>query len=397
MTARRLRIGVAGLGRAFALMLPTFAADARVELVAAADPRPEARARFAADFGARTYDSVDALVRDPDTEVIYIATPHAMHAAHTEIAAAAGRHVLVEKPMAISLAECDRMIAACAAAGVRLVVGHSHSFDRPIVEARRLVAEGGLGRVRMITALYFTDFLYRLRRPEELRTEAGGGVVFSQAAHQVDVVRYLAGRRAVAVRAQTGNWDPGRPTEGAYAALLRFDDGAFASLVYSGYGHFDGDEFCGWVGELGSPRNPETYGVARQRLAALPPGTTEGEAKAAAGYGATAPASAAPGSVAHQHFGTYVISCERGDVRPLPDRVIVYGDGERVVHAIEPPRVPRVEVIDELFDAIVAGVAPLHDGPWSKATLEICIALLESAHAGRDVPLRHQVALPRGR
>src|SRR5438094_342005 len=83
----------------------------------------------------------------------------------------------------------------------------------------------------------------RPRRPEELVTARGGGVMFSQAAHQVDIVRLLAGGRVSLVRALTGSWDSRRPTEGAYAALLAFEDGACASLAYSGYGHFDTDEF----------------------------------------------------------------------------------------------------------------------------------------------------------
>ena len=75
----------------------------------------------------------------------------------------------------------------------------------------------------MINAFYYTDFLYRPRRPEELDTRVGGGVLFNQASHQVDVVRYLAGGRARSVRALTGDWDASRPTEGAYAALMTFE------------------------------------------------------------------------------------------------------------------------------------------------------------------------------
>ena len=166
-------------------------------------------------------------------------------------AAAGGKHVLVEKPMAITLDECRRMIDAVERANVRLIVGHSHSFDAPILRAREIIAGGTLGAVRMINAQYYTDFMYRPRRPEELVTAQGGGAVFNQAAHQVDIVRLLGGGLVRSVRAQTGAWDPARPTEGAYAALLVFDDGSYASLAYSGYGHFDGDELCGGVGELG--------------------------------------------------------------------------------------------------------------------------------------------------
>src|SRR6202158_498789 len=266
MTERRLRMGVAGLGRAFTLMLPTLVADPRVELVAAADPRSEATQRFAADFGARAYDTVEALCADPDVEVVYVATPHEHHAAHVATATAHGKHVLVEKPMAITLAECRQMIAAAERAGVCLIVGHSHSFDRPILRAREIIASCAVGAVRMINAQYYTDFLYRPRRQEELITERGGGVVFSQGAHQIDIVRLLGGGRARSVRALTGAWDSDRATEGAFAALLTFDDGAFASLVYSGYAHFDSDELCGGIGALGAPKDASQYGSARRNL-----------------------------------------------------------------------------------------------------------------------------------
>ena len=80
--------------------------------------------------------------------------------------------------------------------------------------------------------------------------------MFNQAAHQVDIVRLVGGGRVASVRAATGAWDPSRPTEGAYAALLTFADGAFASLTYSGYGHFDSDEWQGWIGEMGQKKTP---------------------------------------------------------------------------------------------------------------------------------------------
>ena len=259
---RRLRVGVAGLGRAFALMLPTLTADRRVELVAAADPRPEARARFAEEVGGRVYPTVEALCADAEVDVVYVATPHQLHAEHVEAAAAGGKHVLVEKPMAITLDECRRMIAASERANVRLVIGHSHSFDAPILRTRALIDSGEYGRARMINAMYYTDFLYRPRRPEELDTRRGGGVVFSQAAHQVDVARMLCGE-VRSLRAQTGAWDPRRATEGAYTALVTFDEGAFGSLTYSGYAHFDGDELCGWVAETGQAKDPGRYGAMR--------------------------------------------------------------------------------------------------------------------------------------
>ena len=385
-----------GLGRAFTLMLPTLRDDPRVRVVAGCDPREAACAQLRRDFGARTHADARALVDDPEVEAVYVASPHGLHAGHVRLAAAARRHVLVEKPMAITLHDCAAMIEACARAGVSLTVGPSHGFDAPYLLARRIVDSGEAGAPRMIHALNCTDFLYRPRRPEELDTEAGGGVVFSQAAHQVDVVRLLAGGRASRVHAATGRWDPRRPTEVAYAALLWFEDGAFASLAYSGAGRFDTDQWMDWIGELGARRDPSAYGGARRRIAAARTPADEARIKAEATYGGpawTPPPATTP--VAHEHFGPVLVACERADLRPVPDGVWVYGDATREHRALAPPRVPRAEVIDEWWGAVRDGIAPLHGGEWSMATTEVCVALLESARLGREVALRHQVGLPR--
>ena len=377
----KLRLGVAGLGRAFAVMVPTFTGDARVALVAGADPREEARARFQQDFQAKAYDSVDKLCADPSVDAVYVATPHQFHAANAIAAARAGKHVLVEKPMALSPDECRAMIAAAREAKVQLVVGHSHSFDAPILKAREIIASGAVGRVRMISALNYTDFLYRPRRPEELDTAQGGGAVFNQAAHQVDIVRLLAGSRVKSVRASVGKWDAARPTEGAYSCHLNFEDGIFATLVYSGYAHFDSDEFTGWIGEMGAKKDPSAYGSARRSLQG-----DEVAAKNERNYGGTAFKAPALAH-AHQHFGLVIASCERGDVRPLPSGVMVYGDREQRVEPLPAPQVPRVEVIDELYGAVVEGKPPRHSGEWAMATLEVCLAILRSAREQREVAL----------
>ncbi len=262
-----LNLGVIGLGRAFTLMLPTFAADPRIRMVAAHDPRADARQRFAEEFGAKVFEDAEALCADADVKAVYIASPHQFHLAHVKCAAKHGKHVLVEKPMALTVDDCREMIAAANEGGVKLLVGHSHSYDLPYLRARAMIRSGAYGHVRMINALNFTDFLYRPRRPEELDTRQGGGVVFSQAAHQVDIVRLLAGAKAASVHAFTGNWDAARNTEGAYSAQIKFEDGSFASLTYSGYAHFDTDEFMGWWGELGQGRDGDTsYGRARLNL-----------------------------------------------------------------------------------------------------------------------------------
>jgi phthalate 4,5-cis-dihydrodiol dehydrogenase len=375
-----LKLGVIGLGRAFTLMLPTFMADPRIRLVAAHDPRSDARKRFAAEFGAKVFEDAESLCADPDAVAVYIASPHQFHVDHVKCAAAHGKHVMVEKPMALTVDECREMIAAAKQANIKLLVGHSHSFDLPYLRARAMIRSGAYGRVRMINALNFTDFLYRPRRPEELDTK-------------VDIVRLLAGAKATSVRALTANWDALRPTEGAYSAQIKFENGSFASLTYSGYAHFDTDEFMGWWGELGQQCDGDaTYGRARQSLRKAATPADEIAMKNARAYGTTGRDAFRAGSgLAHNHFGLVVVSCERADLRTLPHGVMVYGDETRHLEEIPPPKIPRSEVVDELYAAAMLGTPPLHSGEWGLATLEICVAILEAAKTGRAAGLRWQV------
>ncbi|MGG5809286.1 Gfo/Idh/MocA family oxidoreductase [Falsiroseomonas sp. CW058] len=392
---RRLRLGVAGLGRAFMLMLPALAHHRRVELVAAFDPRREARDRFVQDFGGTAHEGFEALCADPAVEAIYLATPHQFHAGQAVAAARHGRHVLCEKPMAVTLEEANAMVAAARAAGTRLLVGHSHGQDGPILHARRLIASGRYGAVRMVTALNATDFLYRPRRREELVTAEGGGVVFSQGAHQLDIIRLLGGGMLRSLRAQALAWDPARPTEGAYAAFLQFESGAAATATYSGHGRFDSDEFLGWVGELGARKDPGAYGTARAALSGAATPEEEEALKRGRAYGAPGSAPGLPPAAPpafHNQFGFVLASCEGADLRPTAEGVVIHADDRRWLEPTPLPPLPRAEVLDEFCAAVLDGAAPTHDGAWGLATLEACLALLRSSREGREVMLHHQVA-----
>jgi len=381
MAERVLRLGVIGLSRGFDLTRPTLVADPRVRLVAAADPRPEARAAFQAEFGAPAFATAEALCDDAQVEAVYIATPHETHPELAALAARRGKHILVEKPMALDLASCRAMTEAARSAGVQLVVGPSHGFDPPVAAAADLIASGEFGRPRMITAMTFTDFLYRPRRPEELDTAQGGGVVFSQAAHQVDVVRRLADAPVLSVRAAVGRWDPHRPTEGAYQAFLAFAGGASAVLTYSGYGRYDTDALMGWIGETGAAKDPDAYAVARRRLAEA----SEDQLKAARAYGAVRPNQTPP--VGHEHFGFVLVACERGDLRLTATGVEAFGPETRRTFGVPLDPATRYGVIDELWAAVVRGRPPLHSGAWGTENLAVCLAILRSAAEGREIAI----------
>lgn len=381
----RIGLGVVGLGRAFSLMRAAIVARDDFALVAGADPRPEARARLGEEFGATGHATAAELCADPRVEAVYVATPHQCHAADALAALAAGKAVLVEKPMALTLDDAAAMVAAATHAGVPLLVGHSHSWDAPVAAARRMITSGEFGAVRAIHAFNYTDFLYRPRRPEELDTAQGGGVFFNQAPHQVDVARLLAGGLARSVRAVGGVWDKARPTEGAYSALIDFGD-CYASLTYSGYAHFDSDSLMDWIGEGGQLRDPLSYGDTRQTLAAA---GDEAAVRRARGYGAAAKPPAPP--EAHEHFGFVLVSCERADLRLFADRIEIFGDADRHTVRLPPPAPPRREVWDGFAAAIRGEAPPTQTGAWGMATLEACLAMLRSAREGQEVALRHQV------
>jgi phthalate 4,5-cis-dihydrodiol dehydrogenase len=381
-----LRLGIVGLGTAGRSLLAPIEAHRETRLVAVCDPAAPDAAEVAARFGARTYASIEALLDDPDVDAVYIATPTELHEQHAVLAAQARKHVLVEKPMAIELAQAQRMIDAAERAGVVLLVGHSHSYDEPYRAMREVIASGTLGRVRVMHSMYFSDWLYRPRRPEELDASRGGGITFRQGAHQFDILRLLGGGLVQSVRAKTFDWDPARPAIGAHSAFLTFANGAVATALYNGYGAFLSAELCWGIGELGSPLGVEEAGAKRREFRARA-GADEREAKrqrAAAGVASRAPF--------QPFFGWIVASCEGGDLRQSPTGLYQYTERGREEIALRTDRSTRDLVLAELVDTILGRRRALHDGRWGLANLEVCEAVLTSSALDREVALSHQVS-----
>jgi phthalate 4,5-cis-dihydrodiol dehydrogenase len=367
-----LRFGVVGLGRAATATVPAIARHPNTTVVAAADTNPEVLERFQDQYPSDVYGRIEELCQDPDVDAVYIATPTHLHTQHVLVAAAHGKHVIVEKPLAITLADADRMIDAVDKAGVQLIVGQSQSYEPPIRTMRELVRGGELGRLKMISGWYFNDWLYRPRLPGELDTSMGGGVVFRQGAHHFDIARLIGGGLVRSVRATCGVWDPARPTEGSYAAFLEFVDGAVATLVYSGYDHFHTVELTG-QSEGGTKVDPAQlqHAATRKRL------DEAGDAalKRGASFGGSGVRSEAPPYPAY--FGLTVVSCERADIRQTPTGLTVYADRERREVQLPQGVAGRDLMVAELYDAVVHGAPALHTARWAKATLEVSLAVLE--------------------
>ena len=396
---RRLNLGFIGIGVGGLEIIRTAAGLQEINLAAAADIVPASRERFQQRYPeSRVYESAEQLCADPDIEAVWVATPNRLHAQHTILAANHGKHVVVEKPMAISLAEAEAMAEAADKNGVKLLAGHTQSYSLPVRAMRKVIESGRIGPLRAVHILSYSDWMLRPRTPDELDPDQGGGVPYRQGPHQVDTVRALGGGRLRSVRAMTGRWLTERPIDGYYSAFLEFDDGTPATIVHNGYGYFLANELVPWGGSgqrytvdervqvrkaLRAGRRDEEQDKQDMRIG----GAAEGAMRQRAQSSERRPWLPAD-------LGLVIVSCERGDIRHSEYGITVYDDeGTHEIDLGSLDTAGRQGELRELYDAVVKGGPVHHDGRWGMATLEVCLAMLESAKQRREVQLSHQVAL----
>ncbi|WP_284616909.1 Gfo/Idh/MocA family protein [Aquabacterium humicola] len=223
-------VGASNVARQF--MVDAIRAQSGHDVVAVASG-DLARARaFAGEFGiARACDDVAALLADPAVQAVYISSTNERHEAQALAAAAAGKHVLCEKPLALDLEAAHRMVRACREAGVVLATNHHLRNAATHRRLRELVREGAIGRpiaARVFHAVYLPPQLqgWRIDNPQ-----AGGGVVLDITVHDVDTLRFILDAEpveAVALGQQAGMGQGG--LEDGVMAVLRFDNGVTAQL-----------------------------------------------------------------------------------------------------------------------------------------------------------------------
>ncbi len=394
--AKPLRVAMAGLGVGASQVIPTLEKLPEAQLVAAADIRQGALDSFRSRFGGRTYTSVEELCNDPDVDVIWVATPNNYHCEHVVMAAEHGKHVVCEKPMALSVEEAERMVNAAERNNVKMVCGHTFSLHPSIQAMKRVVASGELGRLYAINAWLYTDWMLKPRMPEEVDLRLGGGVVYRHAPHIIDTIRLLGGGMARSVRAAVGQWLPERPCPGNFSAFIDFDRGPAATVAYSGYGYFDTSELTWGAGS----RLYTDEERVRVRAALRANQMDVAGAKEAMRFGAEAGAGSkevagtgSPTEPNRSWFGIVVASCERGDVRQSLDGIYVYGDQGRREIPVQQRRMTGQTELRELYEAVHHGTPISHDGRWGMATLEVCLAIMQSARERREIILTHQCPL----
>ena len=233
---RKVGYAVAGLGHiAQTAVMPAFAHAKNSRLVALISDDEEKREKLSRKYrcDAYSYEQYDECLRRDDVDAVYIALPNTMHAEYTVRAAQAGAHVLCEKPMATSEADCRRMITACDDAGVRLMIAYRLHFEPANLEAVKLVTSGRLGEARFFSS----DFSYQVK-PDNIRTQAetGGGVLWDIGIYCINAARYLFRAEPTEVAgfvARDADRRFDRGVEPAMSCLLRFGHEQLATFNVS--------------------------------------------------------------------------------------------------------------------------------------------------------------------
>ena len=241
----RVGFAVVGLGRlAIDQILPAMAKSKYCKPVALVSGSAEKARKIAAQYGIKdssiySYETYDQLAQNPDVKVIYIVLPNALHAEYVVRGAKAGKHILCEKPMATTATDCERMIAACSAANVKLMIAYRQQYEPMNREMAKMVADGKLGALRTLIATNTQDegdpTQWRLRRKL-----SGGGCMPDVGIYCLNAARFLSKEEPIEVMAATFQpKDDPRFTEveSTCTFTLRFPSGLIAtcSSGYSGH------------------------------------------------------------------------------------------------------------------------------------------------------------------
>jgi UDP-N-acetyl-2-amino-2-deoxyglucuronate dehydrogenase len=338
-----LRFGLIGCGRVAPRHAQSLKQLGLTDLVAVCDIRPNRADKFASGYGAAAcYDYREVLARD-DIDVVTVCVPSGLHAEVSLAALRAGKHVLVEKPIALRLDDADRMIRAAEETGMQLGVVLQNRYNAPVQQVRRLLDERGLGK------LYLGNACVRWFRPQSYYEDdwhgthvMDGGALMNQSIHHIDALQWFMGP-VQSVFAYTGTLAHQMETEDVGVAVLRFESGAVATIEGS---------------TLTWPQNLE-------------------------------------GSVAV--FG------EKGSVKvggtALSQITLWKVDGQLEQEAeilmsqrLDPPSVygySHFQVIEDFARAIIDRREPQTPGREARKSLAIVLAIYESARTGREVRLDH--------
>ena len=341
MSGKVFRIALVGCGRISRNHVDAISRIDGIELVAACDDNADRARELAEPLGIPWFADYEKMLADVESDVVSICTPSGLHPSQGVLAARAGRHVVTEKPMAISLKGADELVRACDESHVFLFVVKQNRLNEPVKMLKRAVEQGRFGRLYMASCTVFWA------RPQEYYEQAAwrgtwefdGGAFMNQASHYVDLIQWLMGP-VESVMAKTATLARKIETEDTGVAVLRFRSGALGLIE---------------VTMLTYPKNME--GSI----------TLLGE-KGTAKIGGTA-----VNKVEHWDFADPEPDDERirGMVSNPPS---VYGYGHEGYYR-------------NVLAVLRGDAKPETDGRAGRKSLELILGIYESARTGRDVPL----------
>jgi UDP-N-acetyl-2-amino-2-deoxyglucuronate dehydrogenase len=231
-----LRTALIGCGKVGGIHAKALTTLPESELVAVCDSSLERAESFAAHYGAKAFSDVSTMLREGGAEAVFVCTPHPLHREPVVLAAEAGLHIMVEKPMAASLADCDAMLAAAKKSGVTLSVMSQRRFSEPAGRMKAAIDAGKIGRPILGLFLMFNwrDEAYYKSDPWRGKwSTEGGGVLVNQSPHQLDLLRWFMGD----IAELSGRWanlnHPYIEVDDTAVAILKFKNGALGSIVTS--------------------------------------------------------------------------------------------------------------------------------------------------------------------
>lgn len=354
--AREIGFAVAGCGVIGKTHAEQVRAVAGARLVAVADEVPERARAFAEQYGVPGYTDLAELFARDDVDVVTVGTPSGLHAEVAIAAARAGKHVIVEKPIEVTLAKADAMIAACRDAGVKLCVISQHRFDPSTITVKRQIEEGRFGRMLLGEAAvnwYRSQGYYDSGAWRGTWALDGGGALMNQGIHTVDLLQYLMGP-VESVFAHMGTLNHQRiEVEDAAVAVLRFQGGGIGTLVGTTIAYPGLSTRVEVFGEKG------TAVIEHDKLTHLY--LREGGEGADAGYG------------------------DRNAVN-----LAETPQGSHLTAAADPKAIASVghrAQFEDMIAAIREGREPLVNGIEGRKPLAVILAVYESARTGREVRL----------
>ncbi|MCK4749250.1 MAG: Gfo/Idh/MocA family oxidoreductase, partial [Bacteroidales bacterium] len=205
------------------------------ELIAASRRNTEELQKFSKRFNTSGYTDYKELLRDPDVAAVVIATPHQEHARIVLDAAQSGKHILLEKPMATSIADCDRIIASAETYGITLMIGHSMQFMRSSEIAKKLLDSGELGEIIYGTGTVAKKWITQNRRDWHRDDPAGGGMLMTMGIHYIDLLTWLYNSRVSSVRANLSTSFHKQQADDSAMIFLQYENGLTGTVISTGY------------------------------------------------------------------------------------------------------------------------------------------------------------------